>query len=235
MNYYIYGKHAVEAALKNENRQIHFMMVTPSTMETMPMLADYKYLPHRVVTTDELNVLLKDESVHQGIVIEVSPLPEKSLHDIELPEGKATLVILDQVSDPHNVGAVLRSAAAFGASAVIVLEHHAARESGVMAKAASGALESVPVVTVTNLASCMKDLKEMDVWLIGLDGEAKTFISDMPDYTRVALVMGAEGRGLRRLTAENCDMLVKIPIGDAVESLNVSNAAAVALYAVNQK
>jgi 23S rRNA (guanosine2251-2'-O)-methyltransferase len=151
------------------------------------------------------------------------------LKDLDESDGGVVL-LLDQVTDPHNIGAILRSAAAFGALAVIVPEAGAPDETGVLAKSASGALEVVPLVRVTNLARAMDQLKELGFWCIGMDGHATNSIGDQKLPSRAAFVMGSEGDGMRRLTAENCDFVTKLPMSPAIESLNVSNAAAITLY-----
>jgi 23S rRNA (guanosine2251-2'-O)-methyltransferase len=179
-----------------------------------------------------LDAILPPGSVHQGLAILVSPLAPRGLDDVlyALAAGPATAVVLDHVTDPRNVGAALRAAAAFGADFVIVTERHAPDESAALAKAASGALDSVPLVRVVNLARALETLKEEAFVCVGLDGDADLPISAVDLVGRVALVLGAEGSGLRRLTRERCDRLVRIPQGKAVESLNVASAAAIALY-----
>ena len=147
-----------------------------------------------------------------------------------IKEQKNLVLILDQVTDPHNVGAIIRSAAAFGAKAIITTDRHAPPESGVLAKSASGALEALPWVRVTNLSRAMDQLADMGYWRIGLDGHAKQDVRDVDFGDNIALVLGAEGKGIRKGTADHCDGLVKLPISRTIESLNVSNAAAVALY-----
>jgi 23S rRNA (guanosine2251-2'-O)-methyltransferase len=173
-------------------------------------------------------------AAHQGVVIEVEPLDDVWLDGLltSAPE-RAVLLVLDQVSDPHNVGAILRSAAAFGAVGIVTQDRHSPPESGVVAKAASGALERVPWARVVNLARALEQIAESGFWRIGLAGDAETELKDALGPNRVALVLGAEGAGLRPNTREHCDALARLPITDAVESLNVSNAAAVALYAAS--
>jgi 23S rRNA (guanosine2251-2'-O)-methyltransferase len=189
--------------------------------------------PVEIVDRRDLEAVLPPGAVHQGVVVQADPLPaidlKAFLEDLaEVPEIR--LVVLDQASDPRNIGAVLRSAAAFGARAVIMQDRHAPDATAALAKAASGALETVPLVRVVNVARALRGLKEAGFWLIGLDGAAELPLAGADPGGRVALVLGAEGGGLRRLTREACDALVRIPIGPAVESLNLSTAAAIALY-----
>jgi len=183
------------------------------------------------MSRDELSKSLPAGAVHQGIAILVAPLEEPSLEDVLARCGDNALVLaLDQVTDPHNVGAILRSAAAFGAAGVIVTDRHAPADTGVLAKAASGALELVPLMRAVNLARTMEQLKEAGFWLYGLDERGDAPIGSLDLKGRACIVLGAEGEGLRRLTAEKCDRLVTIPTSAALAALNVSNAAAVALY-----
>ena len=226
---YLFGKHACLAALANPLRKIKRVMVTKNTQnELEKALASIKNLS--LIDGQKLENLLPSGSVHQGIVIECESLKQPSLSDwLELATGNP-LILLDQISDPHNVGAILRSAAAFNAGAVITTERNAPIESATMAKSASGALELVPLITVTNLVQAIETIKKFGYWICGLDGAAKQTIAETKLDSKTALILGAEGSGLRRLTAEHCDFLVKLPISNKMESLNVSNAAAVALY-----
>jgi 23S rRNA (guanosine2251-2'-O)-methyltransferase len=182
----------------------------------------------------DLGRLVPSDAPHQGVVIEVEPLEEVWLGDLltQAPE-RAVLLVLDQVTDPHNLGAILRSAAAFGAIGIVTQDRHSPPESGVVAKAASGALERVPWARVVNLARALEEIGEAGFWRIALTGEAGTDLKDALGPSRVALVLGAEGAGLRPNTREHCDALARLPISNAVESLNVSNAAAIALYAAS--
>jgi 23S rRNA (guanosine2251-2'-O)-methyltransferase len=172
------------------------------------------------------------DAPHQGIVTEVERLPDIWLGDVldEAEEGRP-LLILDQVTDPHNVGAILRSAAAFDALAIVTQDRHAPPESGALAKAASGALETVPWVRVVNLSRALDEIAEAGFWRVGLTGEAEMTLADAMGPSKIALVLGAEGEGMRQNTEAHCDALARLPISDRIESLNVSNAAAIALYA----
>ena len=180
----------------------------------------------------DLGRLVPSDAPHQGVVIEVEPLDDMWIDDLlTQASDRSLLLVLDQVTDPHNVGAILRSAAAFGAIGIVTQDRHSPPESGALAKAASGALERVPWVRVVNLARALEEIGEAGFWRIGLAGDVETALAEALGPQRVALVLGAEGPGLRPNTRDHCDALARLPISDAVESLNVSNAAAVALYA----
>jgi 23S rRNA (guanosine2251-2'-O)-methyltransferase len=191
-----------------------------------------------IIGRADLEATLPEQAVHQGVAARCDPLPERALADLlsELdPNAPALLVGLDQVTDPQNVGAVLRSTAAFGAAGLILTERHAAPEGGALARAASGALDVTPLVRVGNLAKALDELKEAGFWIFGLAGEGEDRLDsvDLPD--RLVILLGAEGSGLRRLTRERCDRLVRLPTGGPIDQLNVSNAAAVALYEVARR
>ena len=226
-----WGKHAVAAALDNPDRKVLRAWATREA-------AGFMRFPDNVAVTladvADLGRLVPHDAPHQGVVIDVEPLEEIWLADL-LPEAKerAILLVLDQVTDPHNVGAILRSAAAFGAVGIVTQDRHSPAESGALAKSASGALERVPWVRVVNLARALEDIAEAGFWRIGLAGDAEMDLKAALGPPRVALVLGAEGPGMRANTREHCDALARLPIGEAVESLNVSNAAAIALYAAS--
>jgi len=223
----LWGRHAVTAALANPKRRLVRAWATREAAEWFPAGA-----PITIADAADLGRLIPRDALHQGVVIEVEPLDEVWLdHVLASTEERATLLILDQVTDPHNVGAILRSAAAFGALAIVTQDRHSPPESGALAKAASGALETVPWVRVVNLARALEEIAQAGFWRIGLDGEANIDIADALGPKRIALVLGAEGAGLRPNTRDHCDAIARLPITSAVESLNVSNAAAVALYA----
>lgn len=205
-----------------------------ATREAAAYMQFRKDLPITLAEPADLGRLVPPDAPHQGVVIEVEPLKEVWLDDlIGNPPERSVLLVLDQVTDPHNVGAIIRSAAAFGAIGIITQDRHSPPESGVVAKAASGALERVPWVRIVNLARALEEIGEAGFWRIGLAGDSPTMLNEALGPPRIALVLGAEGAGLRPNTREHCDALARLPITDAVESLNVSNAAAVALYAAS--
>lgn len=235
---WLYGSHAVFAALANPRRRLRRLVVTAAAADThREAMANFNGLPAETLSREEIDRLLPPGAVHQGIAVATDPLGEPDLDEVlaALPEGKGLIVVLDQVTDPHNVGAVLRSAAAFGADAVLLPERHAPGATGVLAKAASGALDLVPLVHVVNLARELDRLKAAGFWCVGLDGEADQAIGAADLTGRIVLVLGAEGDGLRRLTRERCDLLVRLPTQTRLASLNVSNAAAVALYEIARR
>jgi 23S rRNA (guanosine2251-2'-O)-methyltransferase len=189
-------------------------------------------LPVTFADAADLGRLVPQDAPHQGLVLEVDPLEDVFLDELIAREGNRPLLVLDQVTDPHNVGAILRSAAAFDALGIVTQDRHSPPESGALARAASGALEVVPWVRVVNLARALDEMAEAGFWRIGLAGEAQRTLRETLGSAKIALVLGAEGEGLRQNTAAHCDELARLPISSAIESLNVSNAAAIALYAV---
>jgi len=226
-----WGKHAVAAALDNPNRKVLRAWATRDAVAFMNFPRDVAVTMADVA---DLGRLVPHDAPHQGVVIEVEPLEEVWLDDILTSAAeRAVVLVLDQVTDPHNVGAILRSAAAFGVAGIVTQDRHSPPESGVVAKSASGALERVPWARVVNLARALEEIGEAGFWRIGLAGDVETTLAEALGPQRVALVLGAEGPGLRPNTRDHCDALARLPISDAVESLNVSNAAAVALYAAS--
>ena len=227
----LWGKHAVAAALDNPDRKI---LKAWTTREAAGFMQFPKDVAVTLADVADLGRLVPSDAPHQGVVIEVEALDDIWLDGIlaDAPEH-AVLLVLDQVTDPHNVGAILRSAAAFGAIGIVTQDRHSPPESGVIAKAASGALERVPWARVVNLARALEEIGDAGFWRIGLAGDADTDLREALGPQRVALVLGAEGAGLRHNTREHCDALARLPITTTVESLNVSNAAAVALYAAS--
>jgi len=234
-SYWLYGIHAVKSALLNEKREIRRMIATKPAIEKLAPECRARGIIPETMSPQEISRIVPGDAVHQGVAIEVKPLADLLLEEyLAAYSTNKPLLMLDQVTDPHNVGAILRSAAAFGVGAVVVTRDNAPQESAVMAKASSGGIEIVPLIAVTNLSQSMEILKKHGFWCVGLDGEAKQAIAQAKLNNKTVLVLGAEGSGLRRLTAERCDLLVRLPISHAMESLNVSNAAAVALYALTQ-
>lgn len=232
--YWIYGHHAVTAALGNPARKLLRLARTGADIEPGEVEGGSADWPEwEQVPRDILESWLPAGAVHQGIAVKVHPLSERGIEDVvEDAAGRdqAVVMILDQVTDPQNVGAILRSAAAFGALAVVLTERHAAPESGALAKAASGALEHVPLIRVANLARAIEILKKGGFWIAGLAAEGERTLSQAKLSGKIGLALGAEGPGLRRLTREHCDLLVRLPTGGPIDHLNVSNAAAVSLY-----
>ena len=226
-----WGKHAVTAALANPERVVRKIW---GTKEALGALDLPPVLPIVYADAADLGRLVPGDAPHQGLVAEVDALEDVWLADL-IEQGRddmRPLVVLDQVTDPHNVGAILRSAAAFDALGIVTQDRHSPPESGALAKAASGTLEVVPWVRVVNLARAMEEMAEAGFWRIGLTGDTDLALKDALGEARVALVLGAEGEGMRHNTQVHCDQLAKLPIGPKVESLNVSKAAAIALYAV---
>lgn len=229
---WLYGIHACRMALENPHRQVMSIYVlNDSVLAKVLVNGDRHRSKVKLVDRKQVEALLPQGAVHQGAAIQVAPLPPFMIDDLEKVSAlNQCVIVLDQVSDPHNVGAILRSAAVFGAKAVILTDRNAPSESGVLAKSASGALEIVPLIRVTNLAHALKDLKDIGFWCVGF-AETGTQTLDQIDLKgRIALVMGAEGDGMRRLTKDSCDFTVSLPTASSFSALNVSNAAAIALY-----
>jgi len=233
----LWGVHAVHEAWLNPKRQCFNLWLTEAGNQSMAGALGAAVLEGMarptpvIVERQEMDRLLPPGCVHQGVALECASLSDPQLHIVlGSAQQPDLLIVLDQVTDPHNVGAVLRSAAAFGASAVIMTERNAPSTTGVLAKAASGAVEHVPLIYVTNLARALVEIQEAGYWCVGLAEEATRDLGELDLSGRTALVLGAEGEGLRRLTRESCDELARLPTGGAIGSLNVSNAAAVALY-----
>ncbi|QYX55743.1 23S rRNA (guanosine(2251)-2'-O)-methyltransferase RlmB [Roseovarius sp. SCSIO 43702] len=233
---WLFGLHAVRDALGNPRREKLRLVVTKNAADKLAEAIEAAGIAPEIADPRRFPAPLDPNSVHQGAALEVRPLDWGSLADVCLRDGPGAprLLMLDRVTDPHNVGAILRSAEVFGARAVIAPRHHSAPETGALAKTASGALERQPYLRVRNLAEAIAEVQAMGFLALGLDGEAEATVETALEGMRdrpVALVLGAEGPGLRQKTRETCDRLVKIPFFGAFGSLNVSNAAAVALYA----
>ena len=223
----LFGLHAAEAALANPNRTVTRVIATENGAHRLGPLLAKRGLTPEAATPRDLDRLLGPDAVHQGVALEADPLPPVALDDIE-PAGM--VLVLDQVTDPQNVGAALRSAAAFDASGLVMTERHSPPLHGVLAKAASGALDLVPVVLVKNLAQCLAELGERGFLRVGLAEDGATALETASLTRPLALVLGAEGKGLRQLTRQHCDLICRISTRSALASLNVSNAAAVALH-----
>jgi 23S rRNA (guanosine2251-2'-O)-methyltransferase len=226
-----WGRHAVTAALANPERVVRKVYATQEALAGLDIPSAMSIVRAEVA---DLGRLVPADAPHQGVVADVEPLEEIWLGDL-LATGKddtRPLVVLDQVTDPHNVGAILRSAAAFDALGIVTQDRHAPPESGTVARAASGALETVPWVRVVNLARALEEIAEAGFWRVGLTGQATQTFAEAIGDQRVCIVLGAEGEGMRQNTETHCDELARLPISGKVESLNVSNAAAIALYAV---
>jgi 23S rRNA (guanosine2251-2'-O)-methyltransferase len=228
----LYGLHTVRAAIDNPARTVRRLVVTRNAAERLE-LGDIAALPFPVEMAEprDIDRLAGGDAVHQGVVADVVPLRPKPLSAL----GETPLVlVLDQVTDPHNVGAILRSAVAFGAGALLTTQRHSPSESGVLAKAASGALEHIDLITVRNLADALGELHAAGFTSIGLDSEGPAPMEDTLSENRIALVLGAEGKGLRQKTRATVTHLARLDMPGAIRSLNVSNAAAIALYAARR-
>lgn len=227
--YYIYGKHPVFSALNNPKRQIEDILCTQMIFDANKKLISSK--PYKIVNNDVLSKLLENQT-HQGIAAKVKPIFSHNIEDINIKNPKCKIAILDQITDPQNIGAIIRSAAAFNMDAIILPLDNSPNENGTIAKAACGTLELIKIIKVTNLNFCINYLKKHGFWVIGLTGEANDYFTDKLISDKVALVFGSEDKGIRRLVQENCDHLAKIPISDKVESINVSNAASIIFHSL---
>jgi 23S rRNA (guanosine2251-2'-O)-methyltransferase len=228
----IFGFHSVAAALKAPRRELIRLYATPAAAERLSADIAARGLETRIMSLEEISARAPREAVHQGLLLEARPLAPIDV--AELPANGLVLV-LDQITDPHNVGAMLRTGAAFAVDALVTTERHSPEFGGVLAKSASGGLEHVPICIVTNLARALADMGDIGYWRIGLDSDEPIRLSDAALSRPLALVLGAEGRGLRRLTRERCDSLARLDLPGAIKSLNVSNACAVALALVQER
>ena len=228
----LYGWHTVKAALENPRRRFHRLLATEAALRRLTE----DNVPFPIAPTpaaaEDIAAVAGASAVHQGLYAEADPLESPELEDVVTG---GIVLALDQVTDPHNFGAILRSAAAFSATAVVTTERHSPQASGALAKAASGALEYVPIVTVVNLARALDELRELNAFLVGLDSDGEADLAALPLSAPLALVVGAEGRGLRHLTRARCDAVARLALPGRITSLNVSNATAVALYVASTK
>lgn len=232
---FLYGRNSVKAALENPERECNRLFASDRAIDALET-TKYEHVPLLSMPGPEMfSGLIPSDAPHQGLVLEVRPLPGCSIEDLRPIEGRKNVILmLDQVTDPQNVGACLRSAAAFGARAVITQDRNSPTESGVLARASAGGLEVIPWLRVANLAQTLETLREMSYWHVGLDGNTDQSLKQVSLGDNVVIVMGSEGKGLRPLVQKNCDLIAKIPMTGNIESLNVSNAAAIALYELTE-
>lgn len=230
----IYGRHAVLAALANPRRQIDKLLCTK---EAAAEIRQTGKISPQIVERREIDKLLPPDAVHQGFALFCGRLPSCTLDDIldmAASKEKCHVLILDQVTDPQNIGAIIRSAVAFNTLALILQDKNSPLESGAIDKAAAGMIEHLPVARVTNLSRAIEKLKDAGFWTVGMDGYAQTAIDQLNKSGKTAVIMGSEGKGMRRLVEESCDIAVRLPISPLTESLNVATAAAIALYEINK-
>jgi 23S rRNA (guanosine2251-2'-O)-methyltransferase len=228
----LYGWHTVKAALENPKRRIRKLLLTKNAVRRLEAEGVVIPVEPAVVDADTIRSYLPPDAVHQGLFAEADPLPAPRLEELA---ALSMVLVLDQITDPHNVGAILRSAAAFSVGAVLTTSRHSPEATGVLAKTASGALEFVPIVSVQNLARALEALKPQGFLVIGLDSASSSALADQPLRTPLALVLGAEGKGLRQLTRSTCHQLARLALPGPIQSLNVSNAAVLALYIVSTR
>ena len=231
----IYGRHAVLSALKNKKRHIQKLLITAENRAEIEK--EVPNTPYIITDKKEFSRIVGEDAVHQGFALYCQRLENYAIEDlIELSKGKehCHILILDQVTDPQNIGAIIRSCAAFETLGLVMQDKNSPLESGAMDKAAAGTIEFVPIARVTNLSRTIESLKKAGFWVLGMDGYAKDTIDKINKSGKTAIVMGSEGKGMRRLVEENCDSSVKLPISPQVESLNVSTAAAIALYELSK-
>src|SRR6478672_2760924 len=223
----LYGWHTVSAALTNPERQIRKLFLTENAARRLAEEQIETRVTPEIVRPSAIDQRLGPDAVHQGLLAEADPLPSP---DIETLEAEGIVLVLDQITDPHNVGAILRSAAAFAVNAIVTTARHSPEATGVLAKSASGALEMVPLVTVQNLARALNELNDLGFMTVGLDSEGTEDLGAVTLQQPLALVLGAEGKGLRQLTRETCSVVARLDMPGEIKSLNVSNAAVLALY-----
>lgn len=228
---FLYGLHTVRAALDNPERKLIALSVTRNALARLEVDEAKPPCPLTIVTPQDIEKIVGPEAIHQGVMLETRPLPVRRL---EALKDSPLLLVLDQVTDPHNVGAIMRSAVAFNAGAIVTTQRHSPTESGVLAKSASGALETIPYIQITNLADALAELHELGFYSIGLDSEGPAELEKSFSGGKIALVMGSEGKGLRQKTRETVSALARLDMPGAIKSLNVSNATAIALYASRQ-
>jgi 23S rRNA (guanosine2251-2'-O)-methyltransferase len=228
---WVYGKHAVTAALSNKDRIIYKVLVTSGSHKLIENLLNQRRLIPSFTTIKELDRMLNN-ATHQGLALEANPIFSYDIGDIfdVFEKDRSLIVILDQLTDPQNVGNIIRSAHAFNADAILTPKNNSFSETAPLVKAACGAIDNIPVIFITNLASTIKILKDKGYWIVGLDSKATSYLHEFKFTPKTALVLGAEGSGLRELTQKNCDFLLKIAMNKSAESINASNACAIAMY-----
>ncbi len=236
----LYGRHPVLAAINNSQRKISKIFCTKENLDEIKKILSQtkRNIPFNTIDRKDLDKMLPRDAVHQGFAIQCQELKNYTLDEIcRMADKKQNchILLLDQVTDPQNIGAIIRSCVAFETLALILQDKNSPTESGAMAKASAGMIEQLPICRVTNLSRAISQLKDSGFWVIGMDGYATTYIDGINKTGKIAIVMGSEGKGMRRLVEENCDATVKLPIAPSVESLNVSTAAAIALYEINKK
>lgn len=242
--YWLYGRHALNAALSNPERDIHYIQSHYAPEELYDLLPDVTWediQKHSIQRSDksDIDAMLPPNTPSQGMAALVSPLTNAAIEDFCAPQKAPLILALDQVTDPHNVGAILRSCAAFGVSAVLTQDRHCPPETGALAKSASGAVDQIPIIRIANLSRGLNQFKEAGYWIVGLDAHGQAFNEQKSENDKLfslplVVVMGSEGDGMRRLIRESCDYLVRLPMHARMESLNVSNAAAITLYEVSR-
>jgi 23S rRNA (guanosine2251-2'-O)-methyltransferase len=228
----IYGFHSVAAALKAPRRELIRLYATAAAAERLSGEIAARGLESRIMSPEEISARAPREAVHQGLLLEARPLAPIDVADLP---ANGLVLVLDQITDPHNVGAILRTGAAFAVDALVTTERHSPEFAGALAKSASGGLEHVPICSVPNLARALAEMGDMGYWRIGLDSEAEVRLTNETVSRPLALVLGAEDKGLRRLTRERCDRLARLDLPGAIKSLNVSNACAIALALVHER
>ena len=228
----IYGFHSVAAALKAPRRELIRLYATAAAAERLGAEIAARGLETRIMSPEDISARSPREAVHQGLLLEARPLAPIDVADLPVD---GLVLVLDQITDPHNVGAILRTGAAFGVDALVTTERHSPEFAGTLAKSASGGLEHVPICSVPNLARALAEMGDMGYWRIGLDSDAEIRLTDEPLSRPLALVLGAEDKGLRRLTRERCDRMARLDLPGAIKSLNVSNACAIALALTHER
>lgn len=231
--YYMYGQHAVLAASNNKKRIIEQIYCLPKQLDLLR-----EKIPHisiEPVQNEFIAQKIGKDQPHQGVIALVHSIFKNKIEDLEFAQDEDRVVILDQVSDPQNIGAIIRSAAAFGINKLILPSDNSPDENATIAKAACGCLELMQVIKVPNLKNAIDKLKKMDFWVAGLDIDGKKGVNEILDIKKLAVIIGSEGKGMRKLTVDNCDFLIKIPIAKQVESLNASNAASIIFYLLQNK